>query len=663
MKERFMQNNIEVLFNAAGDKLTTTSDIEAEVLNFYSTLLGTAALWAIDDDKAPIQEIEAALWAIDDDKAPGVLLPEINCTLVTLIPKIPNLSLVKDFRLIAYCTKLYKIIAKILTNRMQNMIGIVVDLAQAWFMPGRNISDNILLAIELIKSYNTKHISPRCMLKVDLKKAYDSIEWSFLEAVLNDIGFPSPFVKWIMACVTSVSFSILINNGSSCKPFTARKGLRQGDPMSLFLFALGMEYLSRCLGNLKADPRFNFHPRCKKLNITHVMFADDLLMFSKANQTSLQLVFDAFSKFSQASGLEANLDKCHLYIGGVEETQRAILQSVVHMPLGCFPFKYLGVPLTTRKLFYNECKPLIEKTMARVRAWCLRRFKASVVCRVFLWTGQDSYSGKAPIARDSLCLPISCGALNIKNLALWNKAAVAKHLWAVCQKQDRLWIKWLHEYYIKQQHILSMVIPNRLSWSMKKVLESREIFQDLQATHMLQLNDFSIKKLYLLMQGEHDQVNWKRIVCNNKASPKALFVTWLILHGRLATKDRLFSWGITDNDFCPLCTAASESISHLFFDCPFSRDIWNACQQHLKVVVTLRNLSDEIHVVALKSKRRGAKAQLYCMMFAEAMYQIWLQRNAKVYGGLMLDTVTNFRQICFRVASRCNDCTRQLLLW
>lgn len=72
--------------------------------------------------------------------------------------------------------------------------------------------------------------------------------------------------------------------------------------MSPFLFALGMKYLSRCLGQLKSDPSFKFHPRCKKLNITHLMFADDLLMFTKVDRASLQLVFDAFSKFSQASG-------------------------------------------------------------------------------------------------------------------------------------------------------------------------------------------------------------------------------------------------------------------------------------------------------------------------------------------------------------------------
>ncbi|XP_010674814.1 uncharacterized protein LOC104890895 [Beta vulgaris subsp. vulgaris] len=200
-------------------------------------------------------------------------------------------------------------------------------------------------------------------------------------------------------------------------------------------------------------------------------------------------------------------------------------------------------------------------------------------------------------------------------------------------------------------------------WSMKKILESRAIFQELQITSMLQQQEFSIKKVYKVMLGDHEHVHWKRVACNNKASPKALFVTWLILHGRLATKDRLFTWGITNDDHCPLCNEASESISHLFFECPFSRASWNACQQQLKEVVTVRALTEEINVVALKSKRSGAKAQLYCMMFAETMYQIWLQRNAKIFGGLMLDTVANFRQICFRVASRCNECTRKFMLW
>lgn len=109
------------------------------------------------------------------------------------------------------------------------------------------------------------------MLKIDLKKAYDSLEWSFMESVMCEIGFPTKFAGWLMACVTLVSFYILIN-GIPCKPFGSKKGLRQGDPMSPFLFALGMEYLSRCLMQLKGKTGFHYHPRCAKLNITHLMF-------------------------------------------------------------------------------------------------------------------------------------------------------------------------------------------------------------------------------------------------------------------------------------------------------------------------------------------------------------------------------------------------------
>lgn len=112
----------------------------------------------------------------------------INCTAITLIPKIENPVTIKEYRPIAYCTVLYKLISNILAARMQKILGGIVCDAQAGFVPGRRIGDNIILAHELVKGYTRKHITPRCMIKIDLQKAYDSVEWNYLEQVMRLMG-------------------------------------------------------------------------------------------------------------------------------------------------------------------------------------------------------------------------------------------------------------------------------------------------------------------------------------------------------------------------------------------------------------------------------------------------------------------------------------------
>lgn len=107
--------------------------------------------------------------------------------------------------------------------------------------------------------------------------------------------------------------------------------------MCPFLFAIGIEYLSRCLVSHKHNPDFNFHPGCEKLHITHLMFANDLLMFARVDRSSLQLMFDAFNKFSHASGLMANHNKSNMYTAEITEEERSNLQLIIQMPMGSFP--------------------------------------------------------------------------------------------------------------------------------------------------------------------------------------------------------------------------------------------------------------------------------------------------------------------------------------
>lgn len=158
--------------------------------------------------------------------------------------------------------------------------------------------------------------------------------------------------------------------------------------MSPFLFALGMEYLSRCLNDATSSSGFKFHPRCKKLLLTHMMFVDDLLMFVKVERASKKIIFDAFTKFSNASGLVAILHKSEVCIVGIPDALADTIVANLGISRGSFPFKYLGVPLTTRKLNFTDCKPLIEKTVARIRSKML-----SYAGRIQLLCLVSNYSG------------------------------------------------------------------------------------------------------------------------------------------------------------------------------------------------------------------------------------------------------------------------------
>ncbi|XP_074293226.1 uncharacterized protein LOC141620191 [Silene latifolia] len=297
----------------------------------------------------------------------GNLLKQVNATIVSLIPKVEHPTTVLEFRPIACCNTLYKCIAKLLYNRLGEILPDIVSPNQGGFVKGRNIIENVLICQDLVRLYNRKSASSRCLIKIDLRKAYDTVEWPFLLSMLQALNFSQAFIDNIMTCVTTTAYSLSLN-GSSFGFFQGKRGLRQGDPLSPLLFSLCMEYLSRILNVVSEQEDFRFIPLCGSIRLNHHLFADDLLLFSKGTPSSIMWILRAFSTFSNASGLCLNKDKSDIYFNGVtSEAMRDILQ-VSGFRKGSLPFKYLEVPISSKKLSKNERMQLTDRICSRIRS-------------------------------------------------------------------------------------------------------------------------------------------------------------------------------------------------------------------------------------------------------------------------------------------------------
>ncbi|GJS59060.1 RNA-directed DNA polymerase, eukaryota, partial [Tanacetum coccineum] len=247
----------------------------------------------------------------------GTFPKGVNASFIALIPKMQDAKVVKDYRLICLIGSLYKIIAKILANRLVGVLGDLVNEVQSAFISNRQILDGPFILDELIHWCKSKKMQTM-IFKVDFEKVYDSVRWDYLDDVLHKFGFGSKWRHWSQNCLQSSKGSILVN-GSPTREFQFRKGLKQGDPLSPFLFLLIMESLHLSFQNVVNEGLFKGVSVSSSLHLSHLFFADDVIFMGQWSESNIHTMILALDCFFKAFGLRLNLHKSKIMGIAVED--------------------------------------------------------------------------------------------------------------------------------------------------------------------------------------------------------------------------------------------------------------------------------------------------------------------------------------------------------
>ncbi|KAK4381495.1 hypothetical protein Sango_2962100 [Sesamum angolense] len=462
VKQRVFQ-----ITKVSGEILTAQQDVTQEFILYFQTLLGgssthrTLDLGFLRPDLkhtittaeasllvAPVthSEVKEAFFDIEVESAPG-----------------------PDGYTLAFYRAAWPVVRQSMFEALVNfrrVLPLLIDYSQNAFVPGRSISDNILLAQELLAGYNQTRLPDRS------------------------------------------SFSISLN-GSIYGFFKGGRGLQQGDPISPYLFVLVMEIWSSLLiHRVQNAAQFQYHWKCKELSLINLCFADDVLLFCKAHIPSIKVLTDTLSEFATLSGLKVNPAKSQIILSRAVQQERQQILEYVGFQEGLLPVKYLGIPLTSSRLTIADCRPLIDKVDTRLAGWnhqnlsyagrlqliksvlsTLHTYWASVLIlpkgvlklleknmRTFLWQG-SSGSGNAKVAWDQICKPKAEGGLGIHSLITTNQALILKQLWRILQNdRTSIWVDWIQQYRLRHSTFWTF---NREtgSWGCKQMLKLRLLLQ------------------------------------------------------------------------------------------------------------------------------------------------------------------------------------------
>jgi hypothetical protein len=257
--------------------------------------------------------IREEVWEIiEDSRALGQVLPALNATFLTLIPKEEKINHPKQFRPIALCNAIYKLLTKVIAQCLKPLLPFIISQSsQDMWKEGKSWTTSFWHTKSSILFRRPR--TPGMLLKLDLSKAFDKLSWDYMKSVLLAFGFASSWVDWILNLTSSAFFSILIN-GVPSRPFSPTRGIRQGDPLSPFLFIIMVEGLSHSIQDSIVDhtlvglPLHGIDPP-----VSHSQFVDDTLMMGSPMVQEAQKILSILQTFCDASGMDINKDKSQIF--------------------------------------------------------------------------------------------------------------------------------------------------------------------------------------------------------------------------------------------------------------------------------------------------------------------------------------------------------------
>ncbi|XP_019447318.1 PREDICTED: uncharacterized protein LOC109350542 [Lupinus angustifolius] len=374
---------------------------------------------------------------IQEFHANGKIPKGLNSSFIALIPKTKNPNKIQDYMSISLVRSLYKILSKILAGRLKGVMSSLISPSQSAFVHDRYILDAVVVINEVIHSANNN--GDGCILfKVDFEKAYDSVDWTFLDNMLSRFGFSNKWRNWVNACLSSTSMSVLIN-GSPTTQFSISRGIRQGDPMAPFMFLMVVEGFAGLVRRARSIGVFDgFKIGRGDVEVCDLQFVDDTIIVCKLSDNNLWCLKTILRCFELVSGLEgANPRKMSTWQGMNEVISKRLAERK------CKHITFGGRLILLNSVLSNI--PTYMLSLYKAPKKVLAKFFS--LQRKFLWGNKRGGKGVAWVAWTDVCKPKELGGLDVRDISHFNDALLGKWRWRRLQKSEAFSVKVINSKY------------------------------------------------------------------------------------------------------------------------------------------------------------------------------------------------------------------------